>query len=225
MERNSEITAAANIYKNTAGRFLYVSGYKTKESVVKVRCSVCGGIQERTYHHLTTAKRCDCGSCKQAERSQIKREREQERRLRDEERLKKSAERKRREEERRASRETPHPCPVCGSMTTRQKYCSHECREKAHNKTKEIRRRNKIADAMIDRDISVMGLFKRDLGVCHICGGRCNVEDFTIIDGTFIAGDWYPSIDHIVPLAKGGLHSWGNVKLAHRRCNSIKSDK
>lgn len=27
-----------------------------------------------------------------------------------------------------------------------------------------------------------------------------------------------------VPLAKGGTHSWGNVRVAHRICNSIKND-
>jgi len=45
------------------------------------------------------------------------------------------------------------------------------------------------------------------------------------MDGdTFIAGNMYPSIDHVVPLSRGGLHEWGNVKLAHRICNSIKKD-
>lgn len=45
------------------------------------------------------------------------------------------------------------------------------------------------------------------------------------MDGdTFIAGNMYPSIDHVRPLSRGGLHEWGNVKLAHRICNSIKKD-
>jgi 5-methylcytosine-specific restriction endonuclease McrA len=28
------------------------------------------------------------------------------------------------------------------------------------------------------------------------------------------------SMDHLVPLSKGGDHSWANVALAHRSCNS-----
>ena len=33
------------------------------------------------------------------------------------------------------------------------------------------------------------------------------------------------SKDHIIPLAKGGEHSWDNIQLAHRICNSLKADK
>jgi 5-methylcytosine-specific restriction endonuclease McrA len=34
-------------------------------------------------------------------------------------------------------------------------------------------------------------------------------------------GRW--NVDHINPRAKGGTETWGNVQLAHRGCNSIKS--
>lgn len=78
---------------------------------------------------------------------------------------------------------------------------------------------------MVDKDITLQGLFKRDQGVCHICGLRCLWDDYITRDGVVICGEWYPSIDHVIPLAKGGYHSWENVKLAHRRCNTIKSDK
>lgn len=97
--------------------------------------------------------------------------------------------------------------------------------KRANNATKEARRREKIQSALVDKDITVMGLFKRDAGVCYLCGRRCNAEDYVMNGETFIAGDWYPSIDHVIPLAKGGKHSWDNVRLAHRRCNSLKSDK
>ena len=83
----------------------------------------------------------------------------------------------------------------------------------------------KLSIAKVDNDITVEGLYRRDNGTWYLCGGRCNYEDYTVIDGTFIAGDWYPSIDHVIPLAKGGEHSWNNVMLAHRLCNSRKSDK
>ena len=29
----------------------------------------------------------------------------------------------------------------------------------------------------------------------------------------------------MIPIAKGGTHTWDNIQLAHRHCNSIKSDK
>lgn len=33
------------------------------------------------------------------------------------------------------------------------------------------------------------------------------------------------TIDHIIPLSKGGTHTYNNVQLAHYICNSKKSDK
>lgn len=77
---------------------------------------------------------------------------------------------------------------------------------------------------MVDKDITVPSLFKRDGGVCYLCGKPCRMDDFIVKDGTIICGDWYPSIDHVVPLARGGLHAWENVRLAHRICNSMKRD-
>lgn len=31
--------------------------------------------------------------------------------------------------------------------------------------------------------------------------------------------------DHIIPLAKGGSHTTGNIQLAHPKCNQLKADK
>ena len=59
----------------------------------------------------------------------------------------------------------------------------------------------------------------------QICGRPCDYEDYTVDGDIFIAGNWYPSIDHVIPVSKGGRHSWDNVKLAHRLCNTVKSNK
>ncbi|MFC9724785.1 HNH endonuclease [Bacillus cereus] len=37
--------------------------------------------------------------------------------------------------------------------------------------------------------------------------------------------DYYPSIEHIIPVSKGGTHTWDNVKLDHRKCNYLKSNE
>ena len=65
--------------------------------------------------------------------------------------------------------------------------------------------------------INLTRLYMRDKGVCQICGRDI---DFDCDPNS----DDYPSIDHIKPLAKGGLHQWDNVQLACRRCNSLKRD-
>ena len=49
----------------------------------------------------------------------------------------------------------------------------------------------------------------RDSDICHICG-RPGAD----------------SVDHIIPLAKGGTNAMGNLKPAHLfPCNRSKSDK
>ena len=70
---------------------------------------------------------------------------------------------------------------------------------------------------------SLKKLYKRDKGICWICGFECDYKDFIYRNNTFIAGNYYPSIDHVIPLNKGGTDNWDNLRLAHRICNSLKS--
>jgi 5-methylcytosine-specific restriction endonuclease McrA len=121
-------------------------------------------------------------------------------------------------------------CVVCGrtfdASQHRQVCCSSECtalnRKEKHN-TRHDTRLNQ--SNIVDRDITVTSLYKRDRGICHLCGRPCDLDDYVIEGNAFVAGDIYPSVDHVKPLARGGLHSWDNVKLAHRSCNRKKSDR
>lgn len=118
-----------------------------------------------------------------------------------------------------------HPCPVCGTITDKPKYCSELCRKRASYYRQNTKRRAKVKSALVDKDITLHELYIRDNGKCHICGGVCDWNDHTQNNNRFSAGKNYPTIDHVIPLAKGGKHSWDNVKLAHFSCNSAKGDK
>ena len=70
--------------------------------------------------------------------------------------------------------------------------------------------------------ITKKALLKRDGDRCAICSLPLQM------DGDFRT-PLYWSVDHIIPLAKGivngkGGHTWDNVQLAHRQCNSAKRD-
>lgn len=208
------------------GLLEYVSGYTKKENPIKVRCVICGTEYVRTYHNIVHMKKCYCPEC--VEREKIAKEQ-----ARKVQKIKEQTEREARREDKLKQREIEnligklskiHNCPVCGNKTMRPVYCSDSCCKKATNKHKEVKRRNVIQSVLIDKDITVKGLYKRDKGVCQICGRQCDTTDYVMRGRTFIAGDWYPSIDHIIPLSKGGEHSWDNVQLTHRRCNYLKSD-
>lgn len=117
-------------------------------------------------------------------------------------------------------------CKRCGNVFIGSTlYCSNACMKRMMDSNKEARRRIRMRKQMVDKDISLEVLYKRDNGKCYLCGKICDWNDITEKDGTLIAGATYPSIDHVVPLSKGGKHSWDNVRLACRECNGKKSDK
>ena len=63
------------------------------------------------------------------------------------------------------------------------------------------------------------GIVLKTQGVCGICGGPV---DFTLR----FPDPMSPTVDHIIPVSKGGHPSaLENLQLAHRCCNRQKSDK
>jgi 5-methylcytosine-specific restriction endonuclease McrA len=59
----------------------------------------------------------------------------------------------------------------------------------------------------------------RDLGRCHICGG---VIDTPTLDAP---EDFCLSMDHIIPISKGGTDHPSNIKSAHMTCNKGRRDR
>lgn len=113
-------------------------------------------------------------------------------------------------------------CPICDkefkTYKSRKKTCSNRCAKILHWR---------ISDnyhIVVDKGITLEKVAKRDGNICQICHKMVDWNDKKIVNGTVICGDDYPSIDHIVPKSKKGVHSWDNVQLAHRRCNTIKRD-
>lgn len=67
-----------------------------------------------------------------------------------------------------------------------------------------MRRARKVG-ATVER-VDPQAVFARDGGMCGICTQPVDVNE-----------RWH--IDHVVPLSKGGAHSYANVQLAHAMCN------
>ncbi|WP_457149575.1 HNH endonuclease [Mycobacteroides abscessus] len=53
---------------------------------------------------------------------------------------------------------------------------------------------------------------------CHICGTEIDYDADHLDPMSF-------TVDHIVPVSKGGADTLENKAAAHRRCNRIKSDR
>lgn len=125
-------------------------------------------------------------------------------------------------------------CPVCDSTFTpirrKQRSCSNDCAQKywkKHHREPEpwsdqrraryhkrrALKRNLPADNIRPRDV-----YERDGWICQIC--------YEPVDESVKWPDpMSPSLDHVIPLSKGGHHVWENVSLAHLDCNVRKGDR
>lgn len=111
---------------------------------------------------------------------------------------------------------------VCSSECNRKQIRKREReRRKRVGKKDNHRKRAREYGCEYDPSITLKRLIKRDGLQCKICGNDCKLDDHS---WSKYAGPLYPSIDHIIPMAKGGGHTWNNVQVAHMICNSKKSD-
>ena len=216
--------------------FDYVSGYQSQKKPITVRCRQCGRTFERQFHIFrdvaTGTWQCgnECPLCRSDRQEAIKRKRQEEAEREAQQKAADKAERLSREaNEELQKRLAIHVCKNCGKeycqMTTgynSTNYCSEACQVRWNGRRQRDKRVKRMMTGEHDSDITLEKLYQRDGGVCYLCGAKCNWTDGEVRNGTFVAGQTYPSIDHVRPLSKGGRHTWSNVKLACRGCNSRK---
>lgn len=103
----------------------------------------------------------------------------------------------------------------------RQKhYCSEACRLASYRAMRSDcthRRRAKKFGCNYE-PVSKGKVFERDGWKCRLCGVPTPEAKRGTID------DDAPELDHIIPLAKRGDHSYKNTQCVCRRCNRLKSD-
>lgn len=82
----------------------------------------------------------------------------------------------------------------------------------------DARRRALVAQAQTGEAFAPADVHVRDGWICQLC--------HELIDQAIAWPDpKSPSLDHIIPLSKGGEHSMSNVQSAHLGCNSSKGDR
>ena len=209
------------------GKFEYVGNFRANgKKFATIRCTECGCEFEHYIGFQGVV--WDCPQCKQrqieADRQRREEESEQEREARRYERMF--------EEMREYALDKT--CKECGttfhSVSTTALYCSDRCRHRARDRKRRRQPNNfrhyyhvKYGERYRDHydpSITLKKLYERDGGVCQICGDPCDWDD----KEWGCNGPTYPSLDHIIPRAKGGDHKWENVQLTHCLCNSKKRD-
>jgi hypothetical protein len=76
-----------------------------------------------------------------------------------------------------------------------------------HWRLNQAKRRGAMRGQLVDYNL----IWQRDGGICHICGDLVAPDDV--------------HFDHVIPLSKGGSHTYDNIKVAHSVCNLRKRDK
>jgi 5-methylcytosine-specific restriction endonuclease McrA len=126
-------------------------------------------------------------------------------------------------------------CAHCGNTyrpkRSRQKtFCSVECRNDAMRATKVSRRVNYNSPSRVSgknprrrarkygveyQPVSKRTVFERDNWTCGICSKP-------IDQALSYPHQLSASLDHVVPLSRGGAHTYSNVRAAHLICNSLR---
>ena len=114
-------------------------------------------------------------------------------------------------------------CAECGEVfntvygVKNSIYCSDSCSRSVENRVKHseqlVKKENRV------ERIDPFKVFARDGWRCQICGRKVKKSR----RGTY--HDRAPEIDHIVPRAKGGKHSYKNTQCTCRLCNRIKGSR
>lgn len=206
----------------------YAGGYAGNSKPLDIRCKECGTVFQTTGQALRKDYKLECPVCKELERKKVFEEKEKVALIRRLLYLLEKREKALIENEWRTRK-----CVVCGKMfemiNGNRTCCSDECKKiyeaNIHRASKKRRRaviKNAKNAGMSDRSLTWQTIYREERGICGICGGLCDADDYKITDGVFVAGGKYPSLDHIVALANGGLHIRSNVQLAHFECNWMK---
>lgn len=210
--------------------FVYLeSRRKDGTQTVRLKCKKCNTVIERA----TSTFRCKnirCDYCKAKEQEQIEINKKRTELVCFLIALKEN--------------KTPKICNCCGKEFFSPYYLKAYCSEKCKKKAKKDRRKERDPEGYVllrkkyshpskyisrakkygcayEYGITLTSVVNRDGLICKICGKPCDFDDRSYGNGV---GPLYPSVDHIVPLSKGGSHTWDNVQIVHCICNSVKRD-
>lgn len=235
----------------TDNGFTYLGGYTNDDGSVSVKCGICGFTFDRTVSHIHK-NGPSCPACIKSEKERQKAEKEKAvqlekiRKAQERERIRKEKSLLPKinyyEKTHDAFLDRTGICCICGKEYTVREYvesaglkkasdggvCSIECRQEKARRIKRRyktpsnhRHRAKIHGVDYEPGITLKKLVMRDGLRCALCGELCDWNDHS---WSKYLGPKHPTIDHIIPISKGGPHTWANVQVACAMCNSLKSD-
>ncbi len=110
----------------------------------------------------------------------------------------------------------------------KQKHCSDACaleawKRRNPDRLRELARRHSSRRRALQLATTVETFTEADIRALH--GDDCYLCDQPIDYDLPFPDPFSPSVDHIVPLSKGGTHTLDNVAMTCLRCNQSKHDR
>jgi hypothetical protein len=100
-----------------------------------------------------------------------------------------------------------------GFESNARKNSAQKIKRVGHSET----RRARLLEAFVE-NVDPLIVFNRDKWICKLCDHPVSkIRDKNLVD--------IASLDHIIPLSKGGSHSYANTQLAHLSCNIRKGNR
>lgn len=121
----------------------------------------------------------------------------------------------------------PRPCKCCGVKFApaygdlRSVFCSDACarRAQARRTTGSTHRRRAKRFGRVYQPVDRIAVFERDGWRCKLCGIATPREKLGTREHDA------PELDHVVPLSRGGDHTYENTQCACHDCNLFKGDR
>lgn len=122
----------------------------------------------------------------------------------------------------------PRLCVDCGNEFPRETHIGkprQRCEPCTEQQQRRIQKAHKLFRKAIERGanggekVDPYKVFSRDRWTCQLCGTKTPRK----LRGTY--DDNAPELDHILPISKGGLHTYLNTQCACRKCNAAKGDR
>lgn len=129
--------------------------------------------------------------------------------------------RKKEEKKKRIAFKSARSCIGCNkvipsSARVDKKWCSEECALRVRSHTMNTQRRIRTSEEI--QDFKRSDIYERDGWKCQLCGKAVNPK-------LSFPNPACASLDHVIPLSRGGSHKTTNVQLAHLRCNTARGNK
>ncbi len=198
---------------------LSVDRVNNGESRITIKCTTCGNVKTLFSSTLRKSHNGYCDICRKSEN---------EKRLLNERLDRQEAKGREKRHNRKIIQLSLPMCTKCGMLIPKGhtvcEVCKHD-KLKENYRKKDVKRRAKLREVKRDKDITLRKLYERDNGICYLCGRVCEWSDSEYIDGAFVVGGSYPTVEHIKPISFGGTDTWDNIKLACHYCNSKKGNR